>query len=160
MSESNHNDECSWQTLPALPDYVVKVLERTDGREIAVVATVDKDGAPRTAAFGSVRAISAGQVRFACNRQSATFSNLVRDGRVMIACYSPPNLAVGIRGRARVIKEQLEALPTNALVQVDVEQVKNDSLPTVSVATAMTYGMTDDIALLLGKAMAELQSTA
>lgn len=77
----------------------------------------------------------------------------------MIALYAPSDVAVGIRGKARIVKEHLKSFPTNALVQVEVEGVKNELLPSLSVVTAMTYGVTEEVALMLAKAMAELQET-
>ncbi len=155
----NQTTDPAWEASSQLPTSVLEILQRPDGREIAVIATVDPDGMPRTAAFGSVRAISPRRIRFACNRSNHTFANLSRDGRVMIALYAPSDVAVGIRGRARIIKENLDSFPTNALVQVEVEGVKNELLPSLSVVTAMTYGVTEEIALVLAKAMAELLET-
>ena len=70
-----------WRRASELPPEVVEVL-RKPSRAInpaTVVATVDEDGAPRTAPFGSVRL----HYQDAC-------ANLSRDGRVMVALVPHP----------------------------------------------------------------------
>jgi flavin reductase (DIM6/NTAB) family NADH-FMN oxidoreductase RutF len=90
-----------WRRTAELPSYVFEVL-RKRGRAInpvAVVATVDEDGTPRTAPFGSLRAVTPKLVRLACSRHHDTYGNMCRDGRVSVAVLAPPNIAVSIRGR-------------------------------------------------------------
>jgi flavin reductase (DIM6/NTAB) family NADH-FMN oxidoreductase RutF len=95
---------------------------------IVIVATVDPDGAPRTAPFGSLRAVTPGLLRLVCMHYHDTYANLRRDGRVMVALLAPPNIAVSVRGRARVVKEQMDADEKIAIVEIDVEEVKNDMM--------------------------------
>ena len=99
-----------WPTAPELPEEVFAVLHKPDRaiNPIAIVATVDEDGSPRTAPFGSVRAITPRLLRLTSWHGHDTYANLCRDGRVMIAVLAPPDISVSIRGRARVTKECLE----------------------------------------------------
>ena len=122
------------------------------------MATVDADGAPRTAAFGSVRPITPRTLRFGCNRAHDTFANVVRDGRVMVAVFAPPDVAVGIRGQARVVAEQMRALPGDAVIQIDVEAVKNDFLPAAAIVTGITYTVTGEVARQLDRYLAEVEA--
>jgi hypothetical protein len=68
-----------------------------------------------------------------------TYANLVRDGRVMVALHAAPDVAVAIRGRATVVRDHLDTMPSNAVVQVDVEVVKNDAVPTLPITGGVTY---------------------
>ncbi|MGQ0678946.1 MAG: pyridoxamine 5'-phosphate oxidase family protein [Actinomycetota bacterium] len=149
MAERKTAEQLSGEALAAL---------RTARRIVAIVATIDEDGWPRTAAFGSVRAVSGSEIRFACNRTSTTYANLVRDGRLMIALQIPPNISLGIKGRAAVLKQTMESLPTNALIQVMVELVKNDSISLVVGVSGTSYQLTPEAAKIVDRAFEELES--
>lgn len=142
-----------------LPEEVIDALRRPPGKAVAIVATVDDDGAPRTATFGAMRPISARTLRFACNRANVTYDNLLRDGRVMIATFAPPDVAMGIRGHARVLKERMDTLPEDAVVHVDIEAVKNDHMPVVPIASGITYSVSPEVAAQLDAVDAELEAT-
>lgn len=141
-----------------LPEDVVEVLTRPPGDAVAIVATVDDDGAPRTATFGAMRPVGPRELRFACNRAHATYDNITRDGRVMVATFAPPDVAVGIRGRARVVKERMDSLPEDAVVHLEVESVKNDHLPYTPIASGITYSMSAEIADRLDAVNEELET--
>lgn len=142
-----------------LPTSVLDALRRPLGEIVAIVATVDADGAPRTAAFGSVVAISPTRLRFGCNRGHDTFANVIRDGRAMLAVFAPPDVAVGIRGRARLVREQIESWPSDAVIEVDVDNVKNDALAGIPIASGITYGLPDEVGARLERYLAEVAST-
>ena len=81
-----------WRRASELPPEVVEVL-RKPSRAInpaTVVATVDEDGAPRTAPFGSVRAVTPRLLRMISLRYQDACANLSRDGRVMVALVPHP----------------------------------------------------------------------
>ena len=123
-------EEDRWRRAPELPPYVFAALHKSDRaiNPIVVVATVDADGMPRTAPFGSLRAVNPRLLRLACNQYHDTYANLCRDGRVSVALLAPPNIAVSIRGRARVVKERMDTGEQLAVLEIDVEQVKNDMM--------------------------------
>jgi len=111
-----------------LPPEVFEVLLKP-GRGInpvAIVATPDPDGWPRTAPFGSIRAVTPRLLRMISARFHDTYTNLIRDDRVTVAVVAAPGLAVSIRGRARVVREEMEGGPESALLEIDVEEIKND----------------------------------
>lgn len=141
-----------------LSEKVINALAQPPGEAVAVVATVDADGAPRTATFGAMRPVTTRELRFACNRSHGTYDNIVRDGRVMIATFAPPDVAVGIRGRARVVKERMDSLPDDAVVHIDVEAVKSDHLPHAPIASGVTYRLSPGTAAQLDAVNAELET--
>lgn len=158
MTERHATEAAQWETSPELPPGVLHALRQPLGETVAIVATVDADGAPRTAAFGSVVPVTPAKLRFGCNREHATFANLVREGRVMLAVFAPPDVAVGIRGRARLLREQIGSWPSDAVIEVDVHEVKNDALPFAPIATGITYDLPEDVAVRLERYMAEVGS--
>jgi hypothetical protein len=116
-----------WQTETELPPEVFKAWHKPDGAisPVAIVATADPDGAPRTAPFGSLRAITPRLLRLFSWREHDTYANLCRDGRVSVALISP-DLAVSVTGRARVVRERTHHDEQFAILEIDVEEVKND----------------------------------
>ena len=136
-----------WRRASELPPDVFAVLRKPNTAidPIAVVATVDPDGAPHTAPFGSLRAITPGLLRLACNHYHDTYANMCRDGRVTVALLAPPNIAVSIRGRARVVKEQMETGEHLAMVEIDVEEVKNDMMRRGAIGSAVTFSPPEDL---------------
>ena len=148
----------TWEEADELPAAVISALLRPVGEVVAIVATVDADGSPRTAAFGSVRPIPPHQLRFGCKRTHGTFANVVRDGRVMVALFASPDIAIGIRGRARVLKEELDCWPGDAAIAIDVSKVKNDALQMAPVASGITYSVSPDVGVRIQQYFDELEA--
>jgi len=140
-------EERRWRRAPELPPEVFAVLHKPDRaiNPITIVATVDPDGTPRTAPFGSLRAVTPGLLRLACNHYHDTYANLCRDGRVMVALLAPPNIAVSIQGRARVVKERMVTGEHFAVVEIDVEEVKNDMMRRGVVESAVRFSPPADL---------------
>lgn len=138
-----------------LSDAVLSWLDGPIGEVTAVIATVDEDGTPRTAVLGALRAGSASELRFACRRTHTTFVNLQRHGRVSLVLIGPPDVAVSVVGTARVVG-QIDALPDNALVVVDVETVKDDLLPEVRIDSGIRYASPEPLRERLEALNAEL----
>jgi len=136
-----------WRRASELPPEVFAVLHKPDRaiNPITIVATVDSDGTPRTAPFGSLRAVTPRLLRLACNRLHDTYANLCRDGRVMVALLAPPDIAVSIRGRARVVKEQMDAGEQLAVVEIDIEEAKNDMMRRGVIGSAVTFSPPENL---------------
>ena len=135
-----------WRRAPELPPEVFEAL-RKPNREInpvTIVATVDPDGTPRTAPFGSVRAVTPRLLRMISLHYHDTYKNLCRDERVMVAVVAPPNIAVSIRGRARVVRERMNTHEHSAILEIDVEEVKNDMPRRGDIGSAITFFPQED----------------
>ena len=127
-----------WTQVSELPKEVFEILRKPNRsiNPITIVATVDPDGAPRTAPFGSVRAINPRVLRLTSWYGHDTCSNLRRDGRVMVALLAPPDLAVGILGRAKVLREKMIADEQHVSLEINIKAVKNDMVRRVKIETA------------------------
>jgi hypothetical protein len=130
-----------WRRAPELSPEVYAALRKENRgiNPVTVVATVDEDGSPHAAPFGSVRAVTPQLLRMISLRYHDTFANLCRDGRVMVAVVAPPDIAVTIRGRARVVRERMEMHEHSAAIEIDVEEVKNDMVGSGTVGSAITF---------------------
>ena len=148
-----------WRRVPQLPPRVFDVLHKPDRaiNPVAIVATVDPDGTPRTAPFGSLRAVTPSLLRLGCSRHHDTHANLCRDGRVSVALLAPPDIAVSIRGRARVVKEQMEVAEHLVVLEIDVEEVKNDMMRRGIIESAIGFVPPEDLRSYYVGAIAELE---
>ena len=124
---------------------------------VTIVATVDPDGTPRTAPFGSIRAITPRLLRMISLRYHDTYANLSRDGRVVVALVAPPDIAVSIRGRARVVREHMNADENAAILEIDVEEVKNDMVRMGDIGSAITFFPKDRVLYWFEAILGELE---
>jgi uncharacterized protein YhfF len=140
------HERAHWHTAPELPEEVFAVWHKPDRtlNPAAIVATIDPDGTPHAAPFGSLRAVTPRMLRLGTWRGHNTYANLCRDGRVAVAMVAPPDKAVSIRGRARVARERMSADERYAVVEIDIEEVKNDMTPAILVESAITVSIRDE----------------
>jgi hypothetical protein len=123
----------------------------------AIVATVDADGRPRTAPFGSLWAASPQRLLFGCDRGHATFENLTREPRVAVCLIAPPDVAITVFGRASVLREAMELLPTDAIVEIEIDEVKEDLLAGSRIESGATYSVPDGARELVERYMQEIR---
>ena len=147
-----------WRRAPELPPEVFEALRKPNRaiNPVTIVATVDPDGAPHAAPFGSVRAVTPQLLRMISLHYHDTYANLCRDGRVMVALVAPPNIAVTIRGRARVVRERMNASEQSAVVEIDVEEVKNDMVAG-AIGSAITFFPRDEHQAWFEAVLAEVE---
>jgi hypothetical protein len=149
-----------WQTETELPPDVFEAWHKPDGAisPVAMVATVDPDGRPRTAPFGSLRAITPRLLRLFSWRGHDTYTNLCNDGRVSVALISP-DIAVSIIGRARVVREQSHHDEQFAILDIDVDEVKNDMAYRIVVESGIEIVAKERHKSWYSAVMAELDDT-
>jgi flavin reductase (DIM6/NTAB) family NADH-FMN oxidoreductase RutF len=125
---------------------------------VAIVATVDPDGSPRTAPFGSVRAITPRLLRLCSWHGHDTCVNLRRDGRVMVCLVAPPDISVSVRGRARVVRERMDHDEAFTALDIDVEEVKNDMAYRIVIENGIEIHAKEKYKPWYDGAMAELEA--
>jgi hypothetical protein len=140
MSENTETHVRGWHLSKELPEEVYEVLRKADRAitPVSVVATVNEDGTPHTAPFGSLRAISPTRLRIICFQYHHTFSNLLRDGLISASVLAPPDIAVSIRGQAKLIRSKMKTDVNYAIFEIEIEQVKNDMVKTLMIDTPIT----------------------
>lgn len=122
-----------------------------------VIATVDEDGFPRTAPYGLIRALDRKTLRVGIGPSKRTYANIVRNGKVMVCVLAEGNIALGIRGRARVIKERMESWNLHvAMIEINILEVKSDALTWVPITQGIQVQLSDDIKELAQKGRDEL----
>lgn len=149
-----------WRTAPELPPEAFAAWRKPGGAisPVAIVATVDPDGTPRTAPFGSLRAVTPPLLRTCSLHYHDTYANLCRDGRVMVTLISPPDVAVSVRGRARLVKEHMDTDAYFTILEIDVEEVKNDMAYRIVIENAITISAREEHKQRYEIAMRELEA--
>ena len=129
-----------WRKSPELRQDAFSAWQKADGalNPSSVVATIDEDGSPRVAPFGSMRAVNPRLLRFIIHRYHDTLANVKRDSRTMVAMISPPHIAVSVRGRARIVEEPFSLDEKYALVEIDIDEVKNDMPVKIGIDSGIT----------------------
>ena len=158
QSEQTPSGE-QWHSASELPPDVFAALHKPNRaiNPVTIVATVDSDGRPRTAPFGSLRAITPRLLRLACANYHDTYVNLCRDGQVSVAVLAPPNIAVSIRGRARIVKGQMDIAKQLVAVEIDIEEVKNDMMRRGIIESALGFAPPEDLKGFYVGAIAEIE---
>jgi hypothetical protein len=147
-----------WQTAPELPPEVFEAWRKSNRAisPVAIIATVNPDGTPRTAPFGSLQAVTPRLLRLCSWRDHDTYANLCRDGRVSVALVSP-DVSVSVRGRARVVREQMHHDEQFAALEIDVEEVKNDMAYRIVIESGIEISAKEKYKPWYDAAMAELE---
>ena len=138
-NEQNAPQKTRWVMAPELPQEVFAIWHKP-GREfspVAIAATTDSDGTPRTAPFASLHALTPRMLRLCSRLEHDTYANLCRDGRVGVALLSP-DCAVSVRGHARVIRPQMKCDLKYAVLEIDIEEVKNDLGERIAIDSGIT----------------------
>lgn len=127
-------------TWTELPEPVARGLT---GGQSCVVATVDADGRPDTTLMTWVVARSERLLALCVDTRSRAFQNLQGNADVALEVLGD-EVTLGVRGIARVEKEQLNAAPFPcALVRVDVVEVRDHAAPGTRYV-GPTYSYDDD----------------
>jgi hypothetical protein len=135
-----------WYKASELPPEVFDVWRKPNCalNPVAIVATVDADGAPRAAPYGSLRALTPCLLRFSPSHYHSTYANLCRDGRAAVTMVSPPNIAVSVCGRARVLQERMLTDEDRAIVEIDIQEVRNNMVSTLVIENGITISAREE----------------
>jgi len=147
-------------SFAVLPEHVHAALAVAATRVTSIVATVDEDGRPRTAPFGSMYAPSPDRLRFGCDRGHATFANLCRDPRVAVCLIVPPGTAVTVFGLATVVREAMDEFPSDAVVDIRIDEVKDDMLPGAVIDSGVRYSVPPEALAFIERYIAEIRRGA
>ena len=137
---------------------VLSALENRRIGSAVIVATVDPDGSPHTAPFGSLCLVSPSKLRFGCDRKHDTYANIRRNGKTVVSLLAPPDIALSIRGRARVLKERMNLVDSDAIIEIDVEDVKDDLIPGAFIVSGILYSADSHVKDFISKYIDEVRA--
>ncbi|ADG82187.1 pyridoxamine 5'-phosphate oxidase family protein [Thermincola potens] len=98
-----------------------------------IVSTISEDGYPHALPVHLLTAKDNKTVRMALMKGHQTTQNIKINGKAFITVLEGPDIALGIKGTARVVREPMEGNAAMVMVEFNVEEVKSDTTPTVVV---------------------------
>ena len=140
-----------------LPPNLFELLARRT--TVAVVATVDDDGWPHAAPYSQVVAVDPRHLRLAVARRDATYQSLRDYGLVMVEILEEGDIAAGIKGRARILRERMRTDDNLAVVEIEIDEVKRDNSTCFLVTQGVRTRLRQELYLLqLRQIMNELKA--
>ncbi len=92
-----------------------------------ILATLSPDGHPNTAPIHLIYATDKNTLLMALARQHQSMANIRDNGKVMICVCEEGDINVSIKGDAAMIKENMDCNKAMCIVEVKVQEVKDDS---------------------------------
>lgn len=113
-----------------------------------IMATLDQNQCPHTAPFNYITASDPKHLRLAISRNHQTFSNIQANGNVALAILEEGDIAVCIKGFARVIRNSMEFDYNMAIVEIEISEIKKDNSPTHFVSQGIRIRHRSELYLL------------
>ena len=98
-----------------------------------VLSTITEEGFPHAMPVHLMAAPDEKTVRFALVKGHKTTANIKNNANAFITVLEGPDMAMGIRGVAKVIQEPMEGNAAMSMIEFKVEEIKSDTTPTVIV---------------------------
>lgn len=104
-------------------------LQDLFGRRITtiIIASIDEEYRPHTAPFNYVAVRDAKHLRVAVSKSHQTYQNIVENVYVALAVLDEGDVAVCIKGSAKVVKESMEADCNMGIIEVDILEIRKDN---------------------------------
>jgi pyridoxamine 5'-phosphate oxidase-like protein len=151
MSEAEHIYAPPATAASTVPAEVARYLDGTDllaKTQALRLSTVDAAGWPHAALLspGDMVALPSGRIRFVLFPQSATTSNLTRDGRISLTLALDGGMCE-LRMRARRLAHSSPDVPL-AFFEAEVETARTHVAPYADVTGGITFALHDPQAVL------------
>lgn len=108
---------------------LVELFNSNPNRIIGIAGTVNEDGTPNTAPISFIFAKDEQTLLIALLNTNTTTQNVKRNGKICIEILGASDLAIGIRGTAKILREPMESSSAMIMAEVKVEGVKQDTSP-------------------------------
>ncbi|MDO8674027.1 MAG: pyridoxamine 5'-phosphate oxidase family protein [Dehalococcoidia bacterium] len=115
----------------------VAIFNEKPTMTVCVCATIDEDGTPHTAPVNLIVAKDDRTLLIGLLEGNVTTMNIRRSAFACLEAFGPDDLAVGIKGNVRIVKEPMDCNSSMIVGEMTVEAVKQDTSP-AQVVTAGT----------------------
>ncbi len=92
-----------------------------------IVATVDREFCPHTAPFNHIVVKDSKNIRIAISRHHQTYTNIMNNGYVAISVLDEGDIAVSIKGFARIVRNAMDNDYNLSVVEVEISEIKKDN---------------------------------
>lgn len=120
-----------------LPQEVKDLFNREETS--VVLSTITPEGYPHAMPVHLLCAPDDKTILIALVKNHQTTLNIKDNGKAMITALDGEDIAVGIKGKACVAKEPMDANKAMALIEFEVTEVKSDTTPTVIVTQGVRF---------------------
>ncbi len=93
----------------------------------AIMASIDQEQHPHTAPFNHIVVSDPKHLRLAISRNHQTFQNIQTNGNVAVAILEEGDIAVCIKGFARIIRNSMDFDYNLAVVEIEISEIKKDN---------------------------------
>lgn len=114
-----------------LPQEIIELFNKE--LTTVIVSTQTPEGFPHAMPVHLLAAPDGKTVRMALVKAHQTTANIKDNGKAFITVLEGPDLAMGIKGTASVVREPMEGNAAMIMIEFRVEQIKSDTTPTVTV---------------------------
>lgn len=94
---------------------------------VVVVSTIDEEYRPHTAPFHYLVVHDPKHLLLAVDRSHQTYQNIVTNGYVALQILDEGDIAVGINGIGRVVKEEMESDSNLSIFEIEIHEIKKDN---------------------------------
>ncbi|MGI6119873.1 MAG: pyridoxamine 5'-phosphate oxidase family protein [Desulfosporosinus sp.] len=115
----------------SLPEEVVDLFKKE--LTTVVLSTLTPEGFPHAMPVHLIFAPNDKTFRMALVKSHQTITNIKNNSKAFITVLDGPDIAMGIKGTARVVREPMEGNAAMCMVEFNIEQIKSDTTPTVIV---------------------------
>lgn len=115
----------------SLPEEVVDLFKKE--LTTVVLSTLSPEGFPHAMPVHLIYAPNDKTLRMALVKSHQTTINIKNNDKGFITVLEGTDIAMGIKGTARVVKEPMEGNAAMCMVEFNIEQIKSDTTPTVIV---------------------------
>ncbi|EKQ54383.1 MULTISPECIES: pyridoxamine 5'-phosphate oxidase family protein [unclassified Clostridium] len=98
-----------------------------------ILSTVTDEGFPHAMPVHLMAAPNNKTIKLALMKMHKTTANIKHNARAFISVIESTDIAISIKGSARVVKEPMEGNSAMSIVEFIVEEVKSDTTPKVIV---------------------------
>ena len=92
-----------------------------------IVATLDRDLHPHTAPFHYIVVCNPGRLRLAVSKELLTYRHIADNAYVALAVLEDGDVAVCIKGSARVVLPKMDCDCNMAVVEVEIDEIRRDN---------------------------------
>jgi len=118
-----------------LPKEVVELFNKE--LTTAIISTVTEEGVPHAMPVHLMAAPDNKTIRLSLMKVHQTIANIKHNSKAFITVLEGPDIAIGIKGSAKVIREPMNGNNAMCMVEFKVEEIKSDTTPTVIVNTGV-----------------------
>lgn len=121
----------------SLPPEIIELFNKQ--LTTVTLSTISKEGYPHAMPVHLIIAKDSKTIRMALVKVHKTVENIKANGEVFITVLEEGDQALGIRGKAKIVKEPMDGNIAMCIVEVKVEEIKSDTTPTVIVEKGITF---------------------